>query len=116
MSNDPITLDTELTRFQKAKTNVTAFVKRNKKIILASAGIAAVAGASAVVRSLTNTEEEDDWFAPALGDVLDGDADILIAVNSETNEANVYAPDEIIENKLVNRKGINIQFGNPTTE
>lgn len=116
MSNDPIILDTELTRFQKAKNNATAFVKRNKKIILASAGIAAIAGASAVVRSLTNTEEEDDWFAPAFDDILDGDADILIAVNSETNEANIYAPKETVENTLVNRTGINIQFGNPPTE
>lgn len=65
-----------------------------KKIALAAVGIN---GALVAIRSLSNPVEEDDWFTPALDVVHNGAADILIAVDSKTKKAEIFAPDELVE-------------------
>ena len=55
MSNDINNPSNETTRFEEAKRKVTSFVKRNKNVILTSAGIAAGA---LVVSALSNKNTE----------------------------------------------------------
>lgn len=56
MSNDINSPSNETTRFEEAKRKVTSFVKRNKNVILTSAGIAAGA---LVLSALSNKNTED---------------------------------------------------------
>lgn len=103
-------------RFRKALTKAVAFVKGNKEVTLACVGVATVAVVGVALRSVTNTVPltktvtEDDWFAPAMHLVVNGVSDILIAVNSETGESVICAPDELIENTLSKHSSINIEF------
>lgn len=97
-------------RFRKAMRNAVAFVKRNKKVALASAGIVTAVGVRVVVRSLTNTVKEDDWVKDACDLVRNGDADFLIASNSETGASVLFAPAELIESTIAKHSGVNIKF------
>lgn len=83
-------------RIQNAKASITTFVKKHKTAILATAGIAALAGASAVARSLNdNIEEIDDWETEAIAAIEDGSYDFIIGFDSKTQKADAYASDEV---------------------
>ena len=85
-------------RIQNAKTSITTFVKKHKTAILATAGIAALAGVSAVARSLNdNIEEIEDWETQAIGAIEDGSYDFIIGFDAKTQKAEAYASDEVAE-------------------
>lgn len=97
-------------RLRKAVDKAVAFVKRNKEVVLTSAGIVAGIGVNVVVRSLTNTVKEDDWVKDACDLVRSGEADFLIASNSKTGASVLFAPADVIGNTLAKHAGINIKY------
>lgn len=96
-------------RFRKAMRNAVAFVKRNKEVTLACVGTATVAVVGVALRSATNTVQ-DDWVKDACDLVRNGDADFLIASNSETGASVLFAPAELVESTIAKHSGVNIKF------
>ena len=89
MSNDINNPSDEPTRFEEAKRKVTSFVKRNKNVILTSAGIAAGA---LVVSALSNKNtEETSEFENETAElerpyITVGDGPDIMFVYTDTNE------------------------------
>ena len=89
MSNDINTPSNETNRFEEAKRKVTSFVKRNKNVILTSAGIAAGA---LVVSALSNKNtEETSEFENETAElerpyITVGDGPDIMFVYTDTNE------------------------------
>lgn len=97
-------------RFRKAMRNAITFVKRNKEVTLACVGTATVAVVGVALRSVTNTVKEDAWVKNACDFVRNGEADILIATNSETGESMLFATEELVKRTLAEHSGVNIKF------
>lgn len=83
-------------RVKKAMRKTIAFVKRNKNLALAAAGVTAVVA----VRALTNTKKDADWVRDACDLVQNGDANFLLASHSETGASVLFAPVEVVERSL----------------
>ena len=89
MSNDINNPSNETNRFEEAKRKVTSFVKRNKNVILTSAGIAAGA---LVVSALSNKNtEETSEFENETAElerpyITVGDGPDIMFVYTDTNE------------------------------
>ena len=89
MSDDINNPSNETTRFEEAKRKVTSFVKRNKNVILTSAGIAAGA---LVVSALSNKNtEETSEFENETAElerpyITVGDGPDIMFVYTDTNE------------------------------
>lgn len=92
MSNDNV-LDhetentTTTTRFQQTKTKVTEFVKRNKTAIGVGFGLTALVGLGAVVRSITN-DDDDDYteFQLELNSENPDDDGLLLILDTDGNQ------------------------------
>ena len=81
MSNDLNNPSNETNRFEEAKRKVTSFVKRNKNVILTSAGIAVGA---LVVSALSNKKNETAELERPYTVV--GDGPNVMFVYTDTNE------------------------------
>lgn len=107
MSNDINSPSNETNRFEEAKRKVTSFVKRNKNVILTSAGIAAGA---LVVSALSNknTEEtsefENETAELERPSIVVGEGPDLMVMYTDTNEFDQR--DAYLTLKTLREKGI----------
>lgn len=107
MSNDINNPSNETNRFEEAKRKVTSFVKRNKNVILTSAGIAAGA---LVVSALSNknTEEtsefENETAELERPSIVVGEGPDLMVMYTDTNEFDQR--DAYLTLKTLREKGI----------